>query len=73
MTDFRLHALLPALLAIFCLAYAFHMAAADVRIAVEGARTQFEPGHIRLRVTVQPDKANRGRLGSANERKGQYL
>lgn len=32
---------------------------AQLKIAVEGARIQFEPGTVRLRIRVEPDKANR--------------
>ena len=30
-----------------------------VRITVEGPQYQFEPGHFRLRISVEPDPANR--------------
>lgn len=38
---------------------------AKLRIAVEGAKIQFEPGYIRLRVRVEPEKANRGLMVAA--------
>ena len=62
MTDLRLHVLLPALLAVCGLAYVYHLAvaAAPVQIAVEGARVQFEPGVVRVRVRVVPHAVNRG-------------
>lgn len=62
MTDLRFHALLPIMLTIIGLAYAYHLAVADaqVRIAVESGYYLSEPAYIRLRVTVQPDPANRG-------------
>lgn len=31
-----------------------------MRVYVEGARTQFEPGYIRVRVMVEPHQDNRG-------------
>ena len=62
MTDLRLHALFPVLLAVGGLAYVYHLAvaAAPVQIAVEGARVQFEPGFLRVRVRVVPHAVNRG-------------
>lgn len=32
---------------------------AKLRIAVENAQIQFEPGYVRLRIRVEPDPANR--------------
>ena len=65
--NLRLYLLIPICLTILVLAWLFAAAVQDarLRIAVEGGYYQMEPAWIRVRVSVDPDAANRGLLVAA--------
>ena len=58
----RLHLLVPVCLTVLVLAAAARAVLEDakIRLTVEGARVQFEPGVVRLRIRIEPDPENRG-------------
>ena len=65
--NLRLHLLVPLCLTCTTLVWlaATAIQQAQIQIAIEGGRVQFEPAHFRLRIRIEPHQDNRGLTAAA--------